>query len=205
MDTTTSNSPRKTGKPPATSTVRPQHTSAARLAEASTARPRPVRGEHAVAVSFDAWGPQGKAVHASGGGGRGDAPYVAVTVGGCLTYAYDRAALGAHLRAWRRAAELNRGLRLPEQPAPDAPRGGQDVALLTNASGPLRYTAHGGVEPGGPVLTVIVGAVTVRVHTTSALASYLAAWTQAEALAGILDDPEPVTGTGAPVGKRGRR
>ena len=115
---TTSNTPRTTGKPPATSTVRPQH---ARSTASGTARPQPVRGEHAVAVSFDAWGPQEKAVHASGGGGRGDAPYVAVTVGKCLTYAYDRDALGAHLRAWRRAAELNRGLRLPGAPTPSGP------------------------------------------------------------------------------------
>ena len=48
------------------------------------------------------------------------------------------------------------------------------------------------------MLTVILGAVNVRVHTTSALTSYLAAWTQAEALAGILDDPEPE----APARKR---
>ena len=89
MDTTTSNSPRKTGKPPATSTVRPQHLPAA----------QPGTGAHTVAVSFSAWGPQTFQVRASGGGGRGDSAYVAVTVGDCLTYGYDRDALACHVRA----------------------------------------------------------------------------------------------------------
>ena len=159
----------------------------------NSVRPGSGYGLHTVAVTFSAWGPQAKRVRASGGGGRGDAAYVAVTVGDCLTYSYDRDALRSHLRAWQEAAEVNRSLRLPEQPAREAAarQGGQDVALVCTVTGAQRFTATSAVEAGAPVLSVVIGAVTVRVHTTTALASYLAAWTEAQTLAGILDDPEP--------------
>ena len=162
-------------------------------ARTSTLRGRPVLGPHTVAVQFGAWGPQRVQVGASGGGGRDDLPYVAVTVGDCLTYVYDRAALASHVRAWQDAAALNRGLRLPEQPVPaDAHRhAGQDLALVCTVQGAQRHTVTGAGEPTGPVLTVVVGAVTVRVHTTTALVSYLTGWTRADALAAILDTPTP--------------
>jgi len=51
------------------------------------------------------------------------------------------------------------------------------------------------IEPaqGGPVLSVVVGAVTVRVHSSAALRCYLLAWNRAQALAAILDEPEELT------------
>jgi len=46
-----------------------------------TGTARPVQRGHGVAVQFTAWAAQRVQVLASGGGGRGDLPYVAVTVG----------------------------------------------------------------------------------------------------------------------------
>ena len=43
------------------------------------------------------------------------------------------------------------------------------------------------------VLSVRVGAVTVRVHSSEALRCYLLAWSRARALAVILDEPEELT------------
>jgi len=39
----------------------------------------------------------------------------------------------------------------------------------------------------------VVGAVTVRVHSSAALRCYLLAWNRAQALAVILDEPEELT------------
>ena len=78
---------------------------------------RPVQRGHQVAVQFSAHGVQRVHVHAHASGGRGDQPYVAVTVGDCLSYLYDRDALAAHVRAWREAAAHNQSLRLPTAPA----------------------------------------------------------------------------------------
>jgi hypothetical protein len=44
-------------------------------------------------------------------------PPIAVTVGDCLTYLYDRDALAAHVPAWRETAAHNQSLRLPTAPA----------------------------------------------------------------------------------------
>jgi len=51
------------------------------------------------------------------------------------------------------------------------------------------------IEPaqGGRVLSVVVGAVTVRVHSSAALRCYLLAWRRAQALAPILDEPQELT------------
>ncbi len=86
------------------------HTSAT---SQTTGAPRPVQRGHNVAVQFSAWAAQKIQVRASGGGGRNDQPYIAVTVGECLTYVYDRDALTSHLRAWKDAAKQNESLRLP--------------------------------------------------------------------------------------------
>ena len=43
------------------------------------------------------------------------------------------------------------------------------------------------------VLSVVVGAVTVRVHSSAALRCHLLAWNRAQALAVILDEPEELT------------
>jgi len=47
---------------------------------------RPVQRGHQVAVQFSAHGVQRVDVHAHASGGRGDQPYIAATVGDCLTY-----------------------------------------------------------------------------------------------------------------------
>ena len=80
----------------------------------STVRSGLRAGEQVVAVQFGAWGPQEVTVNASSGGGRGGAPYVAVGVGACLTYAYDRAAVTSHVVAWRDAEQVNRSVQLPD-------------------------------------------------------------------------------------------
>ena len=41
---------------------------------------------------------------------------------------------------------------------------------------------------GRPVISVTVGAVTVDVHTTSALRCYLGAWRKAATVTGMLED-----------------
>jgi len=157
---------------------------------------RPVQRGHQVAVQFSAHGVQRVDVHAHASGGRGDQPYIAVTVGDCLTYLYDRDALAAHVRAWRDAAAYNQGLRLPTAPAAPqvaGPDGRQDVTVVCTVFGAQQHAVT--IEPaqGGPVLSVVVGAVTVRVHSSAALRCYLLAWNRAQALAAILDEPEELT------------
>jgi hypothetical protein len=157
----------------------------------STVRPGLRTGEHVVAVQFAAWGPQDSSVKASSGGGRGGAPYVVVQVGTCLTYAYDQAAIDSHVLAWEAAERMNRTVRVPEFTPASATRrhAGEDLSVLCNVSADQRHTVTSSTGPDGrPVLTVTVGAVTVDVHTTTALRSYLAAWRKAATVTGMLED-----------------
>lgn len=154
-------------------------------------QPVPAVGSHTVAVQFSAWGPQRYQVHASGGGGRQDLPYIAVAVGDCLTYVYDRAALTCHVQAWRRAADRTQAMRLPTVPAAGAVgrQAGQDLTLVCTVLGPQRTAVTGEVSPDGiGSISVVVGAVTVRALSSEAVRCYLLAWTRAETLGAILDD-----------------
>ncbi len=141
---------------------------------------RPVQRGHQVAVQFSVHGVQRVDVHAHAGGGRGDQPYIAVTVGDCLTYLYDRDALAAHVRAWREAAAHNQSLRLPTAPAAQVagPDGRQDVTVVCTVFGGQQHAVT--VEAGQRtrVLSVVVGALTVRVHSSAALRCYLLAWSR---------------------------
>jgi hypothetical protein len=157
----------------------------------STVRPaRPVPGAHAVAVMFSHWGHQDSKVDCHSGGGRNDQPYIAVTVGECLTYVYDRGALLSYLRTWERAAEHNTVTRLPVTAATaSAHQPGQDFAIACNVVGWQRTTViQETTPPGVRRLTVTVGAVCVRIYASEALRSHLAAWTRAANLAVIFDD-----------------
>ena len=157
----------------------------------STVRSGSRTGEHVVTVQFGAWGPQETHVTASSGGGRDGAPYVAVTVGALLTYAYTKAAVDSHLDAWTKAAEVNRFVRLPEfAPASGHRRHvGEDLVVACTVSAGQQHsvTSQAGAD-GRPVLIVTVGAVTVHVHTPTALHSYLAAWTRAATVTALLED-----------------
>ncbi len=156
---------------------------------------RPVQRGHQVAVQFSAHGVQRVDARAHAGGGRGDQPYIAVTVGDCLTYLYDRDALAAHVRAWREAAAYNQSLRLPTAPAAQVagPDGRQDVTVLCTVFGAQQHAVTVEAGQAARVLSVVVGAVTVRVHSSAALRCYLLAWSRAQALAVILDEPEELT------------
>jgi hypothetical protein len=163
---------------------------------------RPVQRGHQVAVQFSAHGVQRVDVHAHASGGRGDQRYIAVTVGDCLTYLYDRDALAGHVRAWREAAAHNQSLRLPTAPpAPVAgPDGRQDVSVVCTVFGAQQHAVTVEAGQSARVLNVKVGAVTVRVHSSTALRSYLLAWSRAQALAVILDEPAELTaGTWPPA------
>ncbi len=157
----------------------------------STVRPvRPVRGAHAVAGTFRAWGYQPGKVDCHSGGARNDQPYIAVTVGECLTYVYDRGALMSYLRIWQTAAAHNNVTRLPVTAATaSAHQPAQDGAIACNVVGWQHTTV---VEettlPGVRRLAVTVGAVCVRVYASEALRCHLAAWTRAADLAVIFDD-----------------
>ena len=61
--------------------------------------------------------------------------------------------------------------------------------MFCNVHGEQRrnVTSSTGAD-GRPVITVTVGAVTVDVHTTTALRSYLAAWRKAATVTGMLED-----------------
>ena len=110
-------------------------------------------------------------VHAHASGGRGDQPYIAVTVGDCLTYLYDRDALAAHVRAWREAAAHNQSLRLPTAPAAQVagPDGRQDVSVVCTVFGAQQHAVTVEAGQSTRVLSVVVGAVTVRVHSSAAV------------------------------------
>jgi hypothetical protein len=154
---------------------------------------RSAHGEHVVVVRFAAWGPQDSSIRASSGGGRGGAPYIAVQVGACLTYAYDRAAVRSHLEAWQQAEKVNRSVRLPEfLPATASRRhAGEDLTVLCNISAAQHFAVTSNIGPDRrPVITVIVGAVTVDAHTTTALRSHLAAWRRAWTVTELLQDAD---------------
>ena len=142
-------------------------------------------------MAFSVWGAQPTSVTAKDGGGIQDKPYIAVVVGDCLTYVYDRDALFSHLQAWREAAAQNTILRLPTAPVAAASGGvRQDTSVVTNVFGHQRYAVIGETSvQGNPVLSVQVGALTVRVHTASALRCYLTAWNRAQSFAPVLDLP----------------
>jgi hypothetical protein len=157
----------------------------------STLRPvRPVRGAHAVAVTFSAWGYQPGKVDCHSGGGRNDQPYIAVTVGECLTYVYDRGALMSYLQAWQQAAAQNNVTRLPVTAATaSAHQPGQDFAIACNVVGWQRTTViEETTPPGVRRIAVTVGAVCVRIYASEALRCHVAAWTRAADLAVIFDD-----------------
>lgn len=165
-------------------------------AKKTTARDSTVRavvrpGESVATVQFGAWGPQVVRVLAHSGGGRNDQAYVAVTVGACVTYAYDRAAVASYVAAWTEAAQANRCVRLPEF-APESGHllhFGEDLTVACNVTAAQRHSVSSSTGPDGrPVMTVTVGAVSVRVHTTSALQSYLSAWTKAATVTSLLQD-----------------
>jgi len=174
-----------------------KNSSSSSISQTTTSRtagtPHPVQRGYAVAVSLDAWTAQQVRVLAYGGGdgdSRIDQPYVAVTVGECLTYVYDHEALASHLAAWQRAAKQNTVARLPAAPDRSTHPTGQEMVVLCNTAGRQRHVVTAETDTGGRrALSVVVGAVTVRVHTTEALRCYLHAWTRAAALAGIFDPP----------------
>jgi len=132
---------------------------------------RPVQRGHQVAVQFSAHGVQRVDARAHSSGGRGDQPYIAVTVGDCLTYLYDRDALAAHVRAWREAAAHNQSLRLPTAPAAQVagPDERQDVSVVCTVFGAQQHAVTVEAGQSARVLSVVVGAVTVRVHSSAAL------------------------------------
>jgi len=159
---------------------------------------RPVQRGHQVAVQFSAHGVQrvDARAHARGGrGGRGGQRYIAVTVGDCLSYLYDRDALAGHVRAWREGAAHNQSLRLPTAPAAQlaGPDGRQDVTVVCTVFGAQQHAVTGQAGQRTQVLSVVVGAVTVWVHSSAALRCYLLAWNRAQALAVILEVPEELT------------
>jgi len=156
---------------------------------------RPVQRGHQVAVQFSAHGVQRVDARAHAGGGRGDQPYIAVTVGDCLSYLYDRDALAAYVRAWREAATHNQSLRLPTAPAAQVagPDGRQDVSVVCTVFGGQQHAVTVEAGQSARVLSVVVGAVTVWVHSSAALRCYLLAWNRAQALAVILEVPEELT------------
>ena len=148
-------------------------------------------GEHVVSLQFGAWGPQEVIVRAYSDGGRGGAPYIVVGVGTCLTYAYDQAAVDSYVLAWEAAERLNRTVRLPEFTPTSATRrhAGEDLSVLCNVTAEQRRNVLSSTGADGrPVISVTVGAVTVDVHTTSALRSYLAAWRKAATVTEMLED-----------------
>ncbi len=154
---------------------------------------RPAYGEHVVVVRFAAWGPQDRSVKASSGGGRGGAPYIAVQVGACLTYAYDRAAVRSHLEAWQQAEKVNRSVRLPEFLPATATRrhAGEDLTVLCNVSAAQHFAVTSSIGADRrPVITVTVGAMTVDAHTTTALRSHLTAWRRACTVTDLLQNTD---------------
>ncbi len=139
---------------------------------------------HSVAVTVGVWGPPHTAVRTSSGGGPGDAAFVAVTAGKVLVYVYDVDGLWSHAQAWQQAARLNAAVRLPElrpsrqEQQRQAP--GNAVGVVCQVRGEQRVSVVAAPDaPAGRMLTVTVGAVSVQVHTTTALRAYLDVWTRA--------------------------
>ena len=133
--------------------------------------------------------------HAAGKQPAGELPLVGGGRGGgdCLTYVYDRDALASQLTAWRDAAAYNQIFRLPTAPAgPEDGAGGagpQELMLVCTGFSEQRHTVTGEATGGVPVLSVVVGAVTVRVPSSEALRCYLPAWAHAQDLEAVLDPP----------------
>lgn len=160
-------------------------------ATGGTVRPGSRVGEQVLAVQFGVWGPQEVTVRAYSGGGRGGAAYLAVRVGTCLTCVYDRAAAESYLLAWEAAQRMNHTVRLPEFTPTSATcrHTGEDLSVLCNVTAEQRSNVRSSTGADGrPVITVTVGAVTVDVHTTTALLSYLSGWRKAATVTGMLED-----------------
>lgn len=86
---------------------------------------------------------------------------------------------------------MNAAVRLPEFAPATASRRhvGEDLSVLCNVSAEQRSSVISTTGADGrPLITVTVGAVTIDVHTTSALRSYLAAWRRAATVTGLLED-----------------
>ncbi len=82
-------------------------------------------------------------------------------------------------------------MRLPEFTLATATsrHAGEDLSVLCNVSAEQRSNVLSNTGPDGrPVIIVTVGAVTVDVHTTTALRSYRAAWRKAATVTGMLED-----------------
>jgi hypothetical protein len=158
---------------------------------------RPLPGPQSVAVSFSVWEAQQVRVVANGGGGPQDQPYIAVTVGDALTYVYDQVGLACHVTAWRKAASYNGGVRLPSRSAA-APQAGHDLSVLCHTVGWQRVSVVGEQlsDTTPAAISVVVGAVTVRVHTSEALRFYVDAWTRAERLGAVLNEPAVIVDPG---------
>ena len=165
------------------------HQRQCRDATDSTSRPGPRSGDHVVAVQFGAWSPQNVIVRTQRRRAWGS--HIVVGVGTCLTFAYDQAAVDSYVLAWEAAERLNRTVRLPEFTPTSATRrhAGEDLSVLCNVTAEQRRNVLSSTGADGrPVISVTVGAVTVDVHTTSALRSYLAAWRKAATVTGMLED-----------------
>ena len=174
-----------------TSTSKTGTTGKAATSTSSTVRRGLRTGEHVVLLQFGAWGPQEVIVRAYSDGGRGGAPYIVVGVGACLTYAYDRAAVASYVGAWEDAERMNRSVRLPEFAPATASRrhAGEDLSVLCHVTAEQRSNVLSSIGADGrPVITVTVGAVTVDVHTTTALLSYLSAWGKTATVTGMLEN-----------------
>jgi hypothetical protein len=65
---------------------------------------------------------------------------------------------------------------------------GADVGVVANVTGEQHTAVVANTQARGrQVLTVVVGAITVRVHTMTALLSYVAGWTRAGTARDILE------------------
>lgn len=104
---------------------------------------------HSVAVTVGVWGPPHTAVRTSSGGGPGDAAV--------------------------RLPELRPSRQEQQRQAP-----GNAVGVVCQVRGEQRVSVVAAPDaPAGRMLTVTVGAVSVQVHTTTALRAYLDVWTRA--------------------------
>ena len=106
-------------------------------------------------------------------------------------HTYDQAAVDCYVLAWEVAERMNRTVRLPEFTPTSATRrnAGEDLSVLRTVSAEQRSTVTSSPGPDGrPVPTVTVGAVTIDVHSTTALRCHLAAWCKSAAVTGMLED-----------------
>ena len=134
---------------------------------------------------------QPASVRVATSGGESDDPYIAVRVGECLTYVYDRDALDSHVSAWREAGQHAAKRTLAEVHRNPQRQDGQEIAMSVTTRGVQPFTVGTDETPAGlPVLSVQVGSVTVRITSTAALLSYLSAWNRARTLAAVFDESE---------------